>query len=162
MNADSNTHDHLIQYTDDSSDGNHSRQNDSSAVRLNGKTTATSATKDTSQRRFEINFKKRKSKGKQDLSHLNGYQFNKYKLARGRERRATLTIAIIVAGFMICWVPFSLLYLIDRVCLCGIREHPMFTVIFWMGYCNSGMNPILYSIFNPEFREAFRRLLCRK
>jgi len=79
---------------------------------------------------------------------------------RGRERRATVTIAIIVFGFVICWLPFSTLYLIDKLCNCGIKEHPAFTVIFWLGYCNSAINPVLYSIFNRDFRQAFHRLLC--
>jgi hypothetical protein len=81
-------------------------------------------------------------------------------MAKRREKRATITIAIIVTGFIICWLPFSLIYLIDRICLCGIRDKIIFAVIFWMGYCNSAINPILYSIFNEDFRKAFKQLLC--
>jgi len=30
---------------------------------------------------------------------------------------------------------------------------------FWLGYSNSSVNPILYTIFNEEFRRAFMRIL---
>lgn len=32
-------------------------------------------------------------------------------------------------------------------------------VLTWLGYSNSAFNPIIYSIFNTEFRDAFRRIL---
>lgn len=34
-------------------------------------------------------------------------------------------------------------------------------VLTWLGYSNSAFNPIIYSIFNTEFREAFKRILTR-
>ena len=91
-----------------------------------------------------------------------GKRLKKLRNHRGRERRATLTIAIIVMAFVICWLPFSMLYLIDKLCSCGIKDSFMFTVIFWLGYCNSAVNPVLYSIFNRDFRLAFQRLLCKR
>jgi len=36
----------------------------------------------------------------------------------------------------------------------------LFAVIFWLGYCNSALNPIIYTIFNRDFRRAFRKILC--
>jgi len=29
----------------------------------------------------------------------------------------------------------------------------------WLGYVNSALNPVIYTIFNADFRRAFRRLL---
>lgn len=34
-----------------------------------------------------------------------------------------------------------------------------FKILSWLGYSNSAFNPIIYSIFNTEFREAFKRIL---
>ena len=34
----------------------------------------------------------------------------------------------------------------------------MFKIFFWVGYLNSGINPVLYTIFNKDFRHAFKRL----
>ena len=31
----------------------------------------------------------------------------------------------------------------------------------WLGYLNSALNPVIYSIFNAEFREAFRKILLK-
>ena len=35
-------------------------------------------------------------------------------------------------------------------------------VLTWLGYSNSSFNPIIYSIFNSEFREAFRKILTHR
>ena len=35
-------------------------------------------------------------------------------------------------------------------------------VLTWLGYSNSSFNPIIYSIFNSEFREAFRKILTQR
>ena len=35
----------------------------------------------------------------------------------------------------------------------------LFKILTWLGYFNSAMNPVIYSIFNTEFRDAFRRIL---
>ncbi|KAJ8316874.1 hypothetical protein KUTeg_004778 [Tegillarca granosa] len=41
---------------------------------------------------------------------------------------------------------------------CHIPE-TLFKVIFWLGYCNSMMNPIIYACSSREFQRAFRRIL---
>ena len=35
-------------------------------------------------------------------------------------------------------------------------------VLTWLGYSNSVFNPIIYSIFNSQFREAFGRILTKR
>ena len=34
--------------------------------------------------------------------------------------------------------------------------------ITWLGYVNSTLNPIIYTIFNMDFREAFKRIISGK
>jgi len=35
------------------------------------------------------------------------------------------------------------------------------SILFWIGYFNSTLNPLIYAYFNRDFREAFRNtLLC--
>ena len=83
----------------------------------------------------------------------------KRKIARAKERRAILVLGIIMVTFIICWLPFFSLYLISI--LTGLDVPRMvFAVIFWAGYCNSALNPIIYTIFNREFRVAFQKILC--
>jgi len=46
--------------------------------------------------------------------------------------------------------------------LTGLKvPEPVFAVIFWLGYCNSALNPIIYTVFNRDFRRAFQKLLLR-
>ncbi|XP_072924108.1 uncharacterized protein [Hemitrygon akajei] len=46
----------------------------------------------------------------------------------------------------------------------GIRtDKTTFVVVLWLGYVNSGLNPIVYAVLNREFRMAYQKLLfCRK
>lgn len=37
-----------------------------------------------------------------------------------------------------------------------------FKILTWLGYSNSAFNPIIYSIFNTEFREAFKKILTSR
>ncbi|EEB19076.1 beta adrenergic receptor, putative [Pediculus humanus corporis] len=32
-------------------------------------------------------------------------------------------------------------------------------VLFWIGYFNSALNPLIYAYFNRDFREAFKNTL---
>jgi len=81
------------------------------------------------------------------------------RVARARERRATVVLGIVMVSFIGCWLPFFFLYPLSLLLDLDIPA-PLFAVIFWLGYCNSALNPIIYTIFNREFRAAFRRMLC--
>lgn len=35
-----------------------------------------------------------------------------------------------------------------------------FLYVTWLGYVNSSLNPLIYTIFNAEYRKAFKKLLC--
>lgn len=85
----------------------------------------------------------------------------KRKLAKARERRATLVLGLVMAAFILCWLPFFLLYLASAFCNACIPGM-VFKVFFWIGYCNSALNPIIYTVFNRDFRRAFHRILCGK
>ena len=37
--------------------------------------------------------------------------------------------------------------------------HVGFSFFVWLGYLNSFVNPVIYTIFNVEFRRAFKKLL---
>jgi hypothetical protein len=90
---------------------------------------------------------------------IDDHERNRKRLARARERRATVVFGIVMASFVGCWLPFFTLYPVTLLLGLTIPE-PVFAVIFWLGYCNSALNPIIYTIFNREFRAAFRRMLC--
>lgn len=78
-----------------------------------------------------------------------------------REAKAAKTLAIIVGAFIVCWCPFFTLYLLGAFCQ-GCVSDIVFSVFFWLGYCNSALNPCIYALFARDFRFAFKRLLCCK
>jgi len=88
---------------------------------------------------------------------------HKRKLAKARERRATLILGLIMAAFICSWLPFFTFYVLRAVChVCRDYISQGFEAfIFWMGYCNSAINPIIYTIFNRDFRRAFRKILFK-
>ncbi|CAB3242056.1 unnamed protein product [Arctia plantaginis] len=76
-----------------------------------------------------------------------------------RERKAAKTLAIITGAFVACWLPFFVLAILAPTCNCEVS--PVLTSLsLWLGYFNSTLNPIIYTVFSPEFRHAFQRLLC--
>ncbi|XP_004474673.2 LOW QUALITY PROTEIN: alpha-2B adrenergic receptor [Dasypus novemcinctus] len=79
-----------------------------------------------------------------------------------RERRFTAVLAVVIGVFVLCWFPFFFSYSLGAVCPQRCRvPHGLFQFFFWIGYCNSSLNPVIYTVFNQDFRRAFRRILCR-
>ncbi|XP_068625357.1 octopamine receptor beta-1R-like [Battus philenor] len=82
-----------------------------------------------------------------------------------RERKAARTLGIIMSAFLACWLPFFLWYIITALCGDGCPSPPpVVAAVFWVGYFNSALNPLIYAYFNRDFRAAFRKTLgscCR-
>ncbi|KAM3612174.1 uncharacterized protein V6R79_004048 [Siganus canaliculatus] len=80
-----------------------------------------------------------------------------------REHKATVTLAAVIGAFVVCWLPYFILFTV-----LGLREHPdpstvpEYSIVLWLGYANSAFNPILYGALNRDFRSAYNHLLrCR-
>lgn len=80
-----------------------------------------------------------------------------------REHKATMTLAAVIGAFVVCWLPYFILFTV-----LGLQEHadpseaPGFSIVLWLGYANSALNPILYGALNRDFRSAYTHLLrCR-
>ncbi|XP_037079131.1 dopamine receptor 1-like [Pollicipes pollicipes] len=76
------------------------------------------------------------------------------------EGKAATTVGIIVGVFLVCYVPFFCVNIVAAFCKTCIPRLA-FQTLSWFGYSNSSFNPIIYSIFNVEFREAFARILAK-
>ncbi|KAK6026691.1 7 transmembrane receptor [Ostertagia ostertagi] len=70
------------------------------------------------------------------------------------EIKAAKTVAIVTGCFIFCWLGFSLLYGLELQ-----TNDVVWSVLFWLGYLNSALNPVIYTVFNREFRTCFKRLL---
>uniref|UniRef100_A0A0K0EBS1 G_PROTEIN_RECEP_F1_2 domain-containing protein n=1 Tax=Strongyloides stercoralis TaxID=6248 RepID=A0A0K0EBS1_STRER len=77
-----------------------------------------------------------------------------------RERKAWRTLAIITGTFLVCWTPFFLVSLYRPICGCKIPDI-IEGITLWLGYLNSAINPIIYTVFSLDFRLAFQRILKR-
>lgn len=80
-----------------------------------------------------------------------------------REHKATVTLAAVIGAFMVCWLPYFIMFTV-----LGLKEHPdpykvpEYSVVLWLGYTNSALNPFLYGALNRDFRSAYTHLLrCR-
>ncbi|CAG5075166.1 Similar to GCR2: Putative tyramine receptor 2 (Locusta migratoria) [Cotesia congregata] len=89
------------------------------------------------------------------------YQFieERQRISLSKERRAARTLGVIMGVFVVCWLPFFLMYVIVPFCPACCPSERMVYFITWLGYINSALNPLIYTIFNLDYRRAFRRLL---
>lgn len=77
-----------------------------------------------------------------------------------RERKAAKTLMIITGAFVCCWLPFFIMALLMAVCEACQPSDFVFGIMLWLGYTNSLINPVIYTVFSPDFRNAFKRMLC--
>ena len=73
-----------------------------------------------------------------------------------RETKTAKTLAIVVGCFIVCWTPFFVVYLLDVLC-CRFNELS-WSVVTWLGYFNSVINPFIYAFYNRDFRKSFWNL----
>ncbi|RWS29702.1 beta-2 adrenergic receptor-like protein, partial [Leptotrombidium deliense] len=68
--------------------------------------------------------------------------------------------SVLFALYSLCWLPYFIAYV--ALPLCGDCEisYETQSVITWLGFVNSSLNPCIYALLNKEFKNAFRRVLC--
>ncbi|XP_072177858.1 alpha-1A adrenergic receptor-like [Diadema setosum] len=76
-----------------------------------------------------------------------------------REKKVAKTLGIVVSVFFLCWFPFFFLLPLTSACQSCYVPPLAFDIFFWLGYCNSFMNPLIYAVSNMTFRRAFKKLL---
>lgn len=77
-----------------------------------------------------------------------------------REHKAARTLGIIMGAFILCWLPFFLFYVSTSLCDSCKCPEVVTVIMFWTGYFNSALNPIIYAYFNRDFRNAFKNTLA--
>ncbi|XP_013868957.1 alpha-2A adrenergic receptor [Austrofundulus limnaeus] len=117
--------------------------------------------------------KKKSKKGKTRLSQIKPGDANapkqapstkasRWKGRQNREKRFTFVLAVVIGVFVICWFPFFFTYMLMTLCESCHVPMTLFKFFFWFGYCNSALNPLIYTIFNNDFRRSFKKILCKR
>ncbi|XP_005389271.1 PREDICTED: trace amine-associated receptor 4-like [Chinchilla lanigera] len=78
-----------------------------------------------------------------------------------RESKATKTLSTVMGVFVVCWLPFFVLTIVDPF-IDFTTPEDLCNVFLWLGYSNSTFNPIIYGMFYPWFRKALRMLVTGK
>jgi hypothetical protein len=78
--------------------------------------------------------------------------------------QALKVLGIIFTVFVVFWTPFFALNVVSVLCEPCVAPlgATTFTIIVWLGYVSSLANPVIYTMFNIHFRNAFVNILtCR-
>ncbi|XP_047427850.1 5-hydroxytryptamine (serotonin) receptor 2C, G protein-coupled-like 1 isoform X2 [Mugil cephalus] len=74
------------------------------------------------------------------------------------ERRASKVLGIVFFLFLIMWCPFFITNVTFVLCGSSCNEtllHDLLNIFVWVGYISSGVNPLVYTLFNKTYRRAF-------
>ncbi|XP_006885082.1 PREDICTED: trace amine-associated receptor 6-like [Elephantulus edwardii] len=75
-----------------------------------------------------------------------------------RERKAAKTLGITVVAFLISWLPYMIDSFFDT--FFGLMTPPYVNeILYWFAYYNSAVNPLIYALFYPWFRNAIRIII---
>ena len=82
-----------------------------------------------------------------------------------KNRKAAWTAAIIISLFVIMWIPSFVASCIELTTFDHCRKLRIDFAWFWLAFlcfCSSAVNPWVYTIRVPEFKNTWRRFLSRK
>ncbi|XP_053096209.1 5-hydroxytryptamine receptor 2C [Pangasianodon hypophthalmus] len=77
------------------------------------------------------------------------------------ERRACQVLGVVFFLFLVMWCPFFITNVLIAMCQDGCSKHllRLMDIFVWVGYVSSGVNPLIYTLFNKNYRHVFSRYL---
>ncbi|XP_021356368.1 melanopsin-like isoform X3 [Mizuhopecten yessoensis] len=80
-----------------------------------------------------------------------------------QQRRVTITLFIVLACFVLCWIPYCVYANYVTFEPDKTKFPPYLNAIaYCFGYMNSACNPIIYAWRSPSFREGYKEILCQE
>ncbi|KAL2099245.1 hypothetical protein ACEWY4_005725 [Coilia grayii] len=97
---------------------------------------------------------------------LHGQRMERFN-AENTERKATFLVLAVLLAFLLCWIPFHLLTIVDILWRHGVvrgcaveQALDICSQLFsYLAFSNSLLNPILYVIVGKNFRKKVRELV---
>ncbi|XP_026080291.1 somatostatin receptor type 5-like isoform X1 [Carassius auratus] len=81
---------------------------------------------------------------------------------RRSERKVTRMVVVIVVVFVLCWLPFYIINIVNLVFI--LPENSVMAGVYFfaviLSYANSCANPLLYGFLSDNFKQSFRKVLC--
>ncbi|KAM4015688.1 N-formyl peptide receptor 2-like isoform 1-T2 [Anomaloglossus baeobatrachus] len=84
------------------------------------------------------------------------YKIRKSKRSQ-RSQRSSRIITAVIACFFICWFPYYIWPLIPWYYIHGFLLPILHTIVIFLAFLNSCMNPIIYVFMGPGFQQGFFR-----
>jgi len=108
----------------------------------------------------ECSWKSEEADDLDPLQQLRHQAHKKIKAKVAKERHLARVMFLLIGVFTLCWLPFWSLY----ICLAFFAScypPPYFALACaqWLALSNSLVNPIIYTVFNKEFKDAIRETL---
>ncbi|XP_053619740.1 probable G-protein coupled receptor No18 [Plodia interpunctella] len=110
---------------------------------------------------YKANYKYKNTQRNRTHSMRDHVENNRVSSLR-RETKTAQTLSLVVGGFVACWLPFFLYYLLTPFIPSGYDNPVLMYILTWLGWFNSAINPFIYAFYSPDFRLAFWRLTIRK
>ena len=104
-------------------------------------------------------FKFVRRSSRQIQSHIQSEMNNNQHIDRTATKRETKIITIFVAVvcvYVLCWTPVCVVGILEIIDLAAPRF--VYIIVYYMMFSSSFWNPIIYGVFNPQFKEAFKQM----
>lgn len=72
----------------------------------------------------------------------------------------TRTLFLTVCGFLICWIPISIVDFIGFAQGTWVLPRQVYLMYTFLGQLSTSINPVIYGVMNKTFRDEYKKLLC--
>lgn len=73
----------------------------------------------------------------------------------------TRTLFLTVCGFLICWIPISIVDFIGFAQGTWALPRQVYLMYTFLGQLSTTLNPVIYGVMNKTFRDEYKRMLCQ-